>query len=192
MKSRIIYAAALLVAASVSGAAHAQGWMRSSQELGFYAGGTLGHARANDFCSDATALGFTSCDEKDRAWKLFGGYRFHPNIAVEGGYSDLGKYSASIGGATVTAKVKAFELHALGIFPVWRGLSLYGKAGLARWDIDAAATGGLTASDKGTDFTFGFGAQYDFTPNLGARVEWQRYTDIDINTIGVSLLWMFR
>ena len=197
MKSRTIYAAALLVAAWVSGAAHAQGWMRSSQELGFYAGAGIGRADVDDFCSDARTLGLGSCDDKDQTWKLFAGYRFHPNVAVELGYADLGKFRASgtLAGLATTARadVKAFELLAVAMFPVWRGLSLYGKAGVARWDIEARATGALVGNDdKGTDFTFGFGAQYDFTPNIGARLEWQRYTDIDVNTIGVSLLYMFR
>lgn len=195
MKGRkgVFAAAALLVAGLVPTAALAQSsMMRSSQELGFYAGGGFGQAKADDFCSEARAVGFTSCDDKDRTWKIFGGYRFHPNVAVEAGYADLGKFKAGIGGATVSAKVKAFELLAVPIYPFGNGFSVYGKLGLARWDVDASATGGFTASDEGTDFTFGIGAQYDFTPNLGARVEWQRYTDIDVNTIGISLVYMFR
>ena len=194
MKGRkaVFAAAALLVAGVFPTAAQAQSsTMRASQELGFYAGAGLGQAKVDDFCSDARALGFTSCDEKDRTWKVFGGYRFHPNVAVEAGYADLGKFKAGIGGLTVKAKVKAFELLAVPIYPFGNGFSVYGKLGLARWDIDASG-GGLSANDDGTDFTFGVGAQYDFTPNLGARVEWQRYTDIDINTIGVSLVYMFR
>ena len=190
-KKILFAAAALLTAACASTAAQAQASMRSSQELGFYVGGGLGRAEVDDFCSDARALGATSCDDKDRTWKIFGGYRFHPNVAVEAGYADLGKFKAGIGGVSFNAKVKAFELLAVPVYPFGNGFSVYGKLGLARWDVDASA-GGFSANDKGTDFTFGLGGQYDFTPNLGARVEWQRYTDIDINTIGVSLVYMFR
>ena len=192
MTIRTFWAAALVIAAwTWSGAAQAQ-WMRSSQELGFYVGAGLGRAEAKDFCSDATALGFTGCDEKDRTWKLSAGYRFHRHVAVEAGYVDMGKVTARLGGFQFNADVKAFELLAVPIYPFGNGFSIYGKLGLARWDVDASGTGGFTASERGTDFTYGLGAQYDFTPNFAVRAEWQRYTDVDMNTLGVALLYMFR
>jgi OOP family OmpA-OmpF porin len=190
--SKIVGAAALALAA-FSGSVQAQGWMRSSQELGFYVGAGVGGAEVRNLCSEASAAGFTSCDEKDRTWKVSAGYRFHRNIAIEAGYVDLGKYSAGLGGTNVRFDAKAFELLAVGIVPVTQAFSVYGKAGLARWDVDAAISGTtFRISENGTDFTFGVGAQYDFTQNLAGRLEWQRYTDIDVNTLGVALLFMFR
>jgi len=193
MRSRNIVCAAVLALAAFSGTAHAQGWMRSSQDLGFYAGVGAGGAEAKDFCSDVRSLGVTSCDEKDKTWKVSAGYRFHRNIALEAGYVDLGKFSAGIGGTTVRIDAKAVELLAVGMIPIWQSFSIYGKAGVARWDIDGTVTGTtFRVSDKGTDFTFGVGAQYDFTPNLAARLEWQRYADLEVDTLGVALLYMFR
>ncbi len=190
--SKIVCGAALVLSA-FAGSAQAQGWMRSSQNLGFYVGAGIGGSEAKDFCSDVRSLGVTSCDEKDRTWKASAGYRFHPNIALEAGYVDLGKFSAGIGGTTVRIDAKAFELLAVGMIPIWQSFSIYGKAGVARWDIDGTVTGTtFRASDKGTDFTFGVGAQYDFTANLAARVEWQRYADLEVDTLGVALLYMFR
>lgn len=193
MRFRNIACAAALALAGFSGTAQSQGWMRSSQELGAYVGVGVGGAEARDLCSAVTSVGATSCDEKDRTWKVSAGYRFHRNVALEAGYADLGKFTAGIGTVSLRADVTAFEMLAVGIIPVSQAFSIYGKAGLARWDIDGTVTGTtFTSSDRGTDFTFGAGAQYDFTPNLGGRVEWQRYTDLDIDTIGVALLFMFR
>src|SRR5262249_3072638 len=41
-----------------------------------------------------------SKDETDTAWKIFAGYRLGRYLAVEGGWTDLGKFSAT---TTVTA-----------------------------------------------------------------------------------------
>ena len=48
-------------------------------------------------------------------------------------------------------------------------------------------TGLGSGGDDGTDFTYGVGLKYDFTRNLAARVEYQRYNDLgNSNTTGQS------
>src|SRR5258705_13494806 len=61
-------------------------------ERGFYVGGAVGQGIvqfSDSFLSiNTTAPTTLSKDETDTAWKLFGGYRIHRNIGVEGGYTD--------------------------------------------------------------------------------------------------------
>jgi OOP family OmpA-OmpF porin len=170
-------------------------WMALKQDTGLYIGGAVGQARDKEFCGDATSIGFTGCDDKDVAWKLQGGYQFNRNAAVEVGYVNFGKFKATAPG--VSGEVEAWAIELLGVLsiPLTREFSVYGKAGFFRWDADAKVTGGgllLTGSDNGTDFTFGLGLGYAFTPNLGARLEWQRYADVDVNIASLGLVYKFR
>ena len=66
----------------------------------FYAGVGIGQSKAKDWCSGAGGI---SCDDKDTAWKVFGGYQFSRNFAAEFGYVKLGEFNASTGGLTDTA-----------------------------------------------------------------------------------------
>ena len=156
-----------------------------AQDAGFYAGAAVGQSRAKDACEGVTI----ACDDKDTGWKVFGGYQFNKNFGAEVGYVDLGKATANgvITGVAVSAdaKVKGFEVLGVGTLPIANNFSAYGKLGFFRWDLDVSATGAISgfsatvsASETGTDFTFGLGLKYDFAKNIGARLEWQRYNDI--------------
>jgi len=173
---------------SASPAALAQSpGVKLNMDSGFYLGAGIGRSEARDFCSIGGA-----CDPRDLTGNLFAGYRFNRHFALEGGYIDFGEATTSgfVGGVTtrVTAETTAFELVAVGRVPLTDNFSLYGKAGFFRYDSEGVATGGLvnTSSGKGTELTFGFGAEYAFTPALAARVEWQRYLDVGSEVVGVQ------
>jgi len=159
----------------------------AQQDAGFYLGASVGRSDAKDACETPTVPGvvITACDDKDTSWKILGGYQFNRNFALEGGYVDFGKLSASgtVLGVPLSAtyEADAFEILAVGILPITDRFSLYGKAGLFRWDVDARATAAgvtVTASDDGTDFTFGAGLKYQFTKNVAGRFEIQRYNNV--------------
>jgi OOP family OmpA-OmpF porin len=169
----------------------------AAQDMGFYLGATFGSATQDGQC-DGVVAG-VSCDDKDSAWRILGGYQFNRNLAVELGYHNLGEASASGGGVTVTDEVTAWELVAVGSFPLANQFSLYGKLGMYRGEVERTVTlGGLSASadESGTEFTFGLGARYDFMPNLGVRAEWQRYMDllpdVDVDVLSIGLIFRFR
>jgi OmpA-OmpF porin, OOP family len=185
----VLAAAGFMLAPS----AHAQ-WMLK-QDTGLYVGAAIGQAKVRNFCSEAAAAGFTACDEKDTAWKLSAGYNFTRNFAVEAGYLNWGKYTVGTAAGTGTVKPKGFELLGVATFPVYQNLSAYGKLGFVRWDADfSVAVGGTTfaTDDKGTDLTFGLGMSYDFTNNLAARLEWQRYTDLVVDMVSLGVVYKFR
>lgn len=166
-----------------------------AQDMGFYIGGSVGQSKAKDACDDLGSVGFSgSCDDTDTGAKIFLGYQFNKNFAVEGGYVDLGKAKASgtISGSPASGEAKAdtWQLSAVGIWPMANNFSLLGKIGVHRWDLDTQGSAfGVTvsASDKGTDLTFGFGAGYEFNKNLGLRVEWERFRNVgEEDTTGKS------
>ena len=178
-----------------------------SQDAGFYLGASIGQSKAKDTCDDSGAF---SCDDTDTAWKIFAGYQFNRHLAVEAGYTDLGEVSLSAASATSsvrgTIELSAFELMAVGSFPVADRFSLYGKLGLYRAETEQklqVTLGTLTVSDnkteKNADLTFAFGARFDITRNLGVRAEWQRYLDVgggeigedDVDVLSVGLLFRF-
>lgn len=168
-----------------------------AQDTGFYAGFSLGQATADDTCTGISGPG-VSCDDKDTAWKILGGYQFNRNLALEFGYIDLGEVSASGPGGSASIESSAFELVALGILPLADKFSVYGKVGLYRGETDATAPG-ISLSESNTDLTFGIGVRYDITRNLGIRGEWQKYQDVgggeigeaDVDVISVGIIWRF-
>jgi len=194
MQKKILVTAMLAGFAAVPTLAMAQA--KGNADLGFYAGISAGQSK-----SDCPGGG--SCDDKDTAYRVFGGYKFHPNIAVEGGYSPLGETSASFGAlGSVTAEANAWDLVGVGIFPLGNNFSIFGKLGFYNAEVKL---GGLASGKKTTtDLTYGLGGQYDFNRNLGLRLELQRYSgvkapdvlgtsggDTDIDVVSVGALWRF-
>lgn len=175
---------------------------QAQQETGFYLGGTIGQSDADVDCE-----GTATCDAKDTAWRIFGGYQINRHFAVEVGYHDLGKVSATFTtpiAGDVSIKSNAWEFLAVGKLPVANQFSLYGKAGLFRGEAKASANvvglGSGSLKETNIDLTYGFGAQYDFSRQVSIRGEWQRYTNLgdnatigeaDIDVLGVGVLVRF-
>src|SRR5687767_15722534 len=138
------------------------GAMAQGMMAGFYAGLEIGQADAGG--------------EDDIAWKVLGGYQFHRNVAAEFAYSQL----LDKGGV----ETNAMELVAVGMYPVAPQFSVFGKLGFANVDREPGG-------DK-TELTFGLGVQYDFTPKIGLRAQWQRYnTDEEIDLFTIGGIWKF-
>jgi OOP family OmpA-OmpF porin len=184
MKSKTFIAVLGVAAAGVALPAVAQ--MRSPSLSSAYVGGSVGQGEQKFDC------GSSDCDRKDTAWRLFGGYRFHPNFSAELGYADLG--TAKFGGTDV--ETKAWDLSALGAFPLGNQFSLFGRLGGYHATTDA----GSLSEDK-NGLTYGLGAQYDLNRNLGLRAEWQRYHKVGGGDLGqeanadmlsVGALWHFQ
>ena len=171
----------------------------TAQDVGFYAGFHIGQSSAEDACTGVSGPGI-SCDDKDTAWKILGGYQFNRNFALEFAYTDFGEVSAS-GTFTASIEATAFELVAVGMLPVADRFSVYGKIGMYRGDTEFSTNNPLfdNASESNTDLTFGIGVRFDFTKNLGVRAEWQKYQDVgggdigesDVDLISVGLIWKF-
>lgn len=165
-----------------------------------FVGGSLGQS---DIDHGITRGLITSgpVDGKDTAWKLFSGYMFNRHFGVEGAYVDLGEvsYSGEFSGDSVTGgrvEVSGFNIAVLGGYLPTDELSVFGKIGLFLWQAkanDTTAGAPFSRKEDGADLSFGFGAGYNFTRNLGLRAEWERFKldDTDADLVSIGIVWRF-
>lgn len=207
MKPRMILFAALALGTAT---AQAGDW---------YALGMVSHSNAklNKSASDSalTSAGVTglnsSTDETSNKWRLQLGYQFNDNLAVEGGYIDLGKakYNATYTGGSASGEIKAGgpDIMVLGMLPLNDDFSLYGELGMvyAKVKSDLSATGpGAGAADSydksKTRPIYGVGGIYNFSDSMGVRVGYERVNnlgdnnrlgDMDMNIYSVGLSYRF-
>jgi len=127
-------------------------------------------------------------DDRDVGYKLYGGYKFNKNFAVEGGYFNLGKFGFTANTTTPgssftgTAKFQGLNLDLVGILPFTEKFSAFGRAGFiyAEAKDTFSGTGAVTVNNpnpekKEGSYKYGLGLQYDLTRSLGLRAEWERY-----------------
>jgi OmpA-OmpF porin, OOP family len=181
-------------------------------ERGFYGGLSLGQSMVK-FSDSFLPIGGASStslskDETDTAWKAFAGYRIHRNIAVEGGYTDFGKFSATrtvtsppgAGSASETLKVHGWHVEAVGILPL-HNFDLFAKAGAMYATAEASKsvsggvvfTQGANRNPSKSAFTFlgGIGAGYNFTKNLSVRLELEAVSKVGDGTTGEGSVAMY-
>jgi OOP family OmpA-OmpF porin len=147
--SRAVLAGTLLACAALAARAE-----------GPYVGGNLGtpdyHSSINGVSGDGSGTGF----------KLYGGYQFNPNFALEGGYFDLGH----IDDATGKVNTRGAFVDAVGLYEFAPKWSVLGSAGLAQARF---------TSDRGDDWSpgikLGAGLQYDLSRELALRAQYDRY-----------------
>jgi OOP family OmpA-OmpF porin len=142
------------------------GALAQGTQPGWYAGGEIGTV---DFG-----------DEDDTGWKILGGYQLNSNFAGEVGYGSLFDKEG--------VEVTAFDVVGVGILPINNQFSVYGKLGFVMWEAE-----GPGGDADGTDLTYGIGAQYDITPKLGLRLQWQRYDldDEEADALSVGAIYRF-
>jgi OmpA-OmpF porin, OOP family len=179
MNRKALIAITALSAAVFAAPAMAQ--MRAPSLSSAYIGGSLGQSKFKVDCG--------GCDTKDTAFRLFGGYQFNRNIAAELGYTDLGKLGGSGG-----LEANAWDLSGVFSWPFANQFAAFGRLGLAR--VEGKGGG---ASDTKNALTWGLGAQYDLSRNLGLRAEFQRYKvdagssdNVNIDVISIGALWRFQ
>ena len=187
---------------------------------GWYAGGNIGRSAAT-IDDDGIRSGLqvqglatSSIEDRDRdtGYKVFGGYKFHRNFAVEAGFFDLGSfgYTATTvppGTLTGDVRIRGLNLDLVGILPVTDRLSVLGRVGVvsARSKGHFSSTGAVTMpfanpdpSERSTGAKVGIGMQYDFTDRLALRGEVERYRVKDsisnkghIDLLSVGLIYRF-
>ena len=174
-----------------------------AQDARFYIGGSFGQAEAEGVCDDirtlATGIGtVSSCDEKDSAWKFFGGYQFSRNFALEASYFDYGSIAAS--GQTfgvpfsISGDATAFGVAAVGMLPLGNQFSLFGKLGLMSTEVDVTASGiggAFSESDSETGLHIGVGAMFDLGRNFSIRAEWERNDEAEIDMMSLGAQFRF-
>lgn len=178
----------MLLACCIGAALAATSAPASAQATGpYYAGASFG-TTSIDVCGSLGGLGLTSCDDEDSGFKIFGGYNFNQNLAVELGWVDLGEITATGPGGTAKVGIDGFQAAAVGSVPFSPQFRGFGKVGLYMWDISATGPGG-SLSDDGTDVMFGLGVGWKVAPRVELRAEWERFDsddEADLLSIGVQ------
>ena len=160
-------------------------WAQQPELRGWHVGGAVAKMEAKGDCPSGA-----TCDQRDGAGKLYGGYRINRNFAAEAFYADWGKIRVTRGGFTATGELKSYGIAGLGILPVGRDFELFGKLGFAHSSQQPIAIGqGVTLPDRNTGANghIGLGAAYNFTPNLGVRAEWERLTHSEVDALSIGL-----
>ena len=166
------------------------GAVAAAHAADFYAGASVGQSdwRIKD-------LPQFQIDRRHVAGKVYGGWQFLPNFAVEGGYAHFGR--ARITGVTIPGAV---NIRGEGVFvdvvasvPVADRFSLLARAGVVHSRTKFNPPAFSSARDSGTRAKAGLGAEFAINPQLGLRAEWERYrfhmfsdrTDVDLWSLGV-------
>jgi OmpA-OmpF porin, OOP family len=148
-----------------------------------YVGASIGQSKfVSDACNVTTGTGF-SCDDSDTSFKIFGGYNFNPNVSGELGYLDLGKIKLTNGVRSGSVSGNALYMDFVGNFPIANSVSLLGRLGFANATVKAT---GFSQSE--TKMHFGVGANYDFSPTMSVRGEWEQVQDLgDAISVGLAV-----
>lgn len=171
----------------------------AAQDKGLYAGGSVGQAEYADICDDFS--GVRTCQDHDTGWRVFAGYNYNRNFALELGYAELGEAAVESPGLAFVSRVTGFDLSALFSFGIADRLSLFGRLGAYRMRTAVDFSVGGVPGDDGetnTGFTYGAGLGYQLG-KLGLRAEWQHWDNVGGGTTGeetidlysVGLLWRF-
>lgn len=161
-------------------------------ESGFSSEVLLGTA---DQKSSIKNFGSTSGD--DTSLGLRGIYTLNQNIGFELSYQDYGQTNDRYideWGDTITDKVSttAFNLGVKGIIPLDNNFSMHGRLGLSTWDVELEETDSFypgqvfKVDDSGTDFYYGVGLQYGFSPHFQLGAEYT-ITNMDASLANVSV-----
>jgi OmpA-OmpF porin, OOP family len=171
------------------------GPLATAQEATWYGGLSAGKTKT-DMDSEAIVprlqqFGLTTtsidADDKDAGFKLFTGYRFNKNFAVEGSYFDLGKFgfravmppSSNLAG---NIRLMGFGLDLVGSLPITDNGALFARAGINYTDVRESFSARNLAnhpyaknSEKNTNYKYGVGYEHNFTDALAMRAEVERY-----------------
>jgi len=189
-----------------------------ADDAGWYGGASAGRSSATiddaRITSGLLGQGLTtnsiSDRDRDTGYKVFGGYQFNNNFALEGGYFDLGKfgYTANTtppGTLSGDVRLKGLNLDAVGTLPITEKLSVLGRVGVNYTEASDAFTGtgavqvtNPNPSKSEANYKLGLGLQYAFTENLAMRVEAERYRVNDaignnghVDLVSVGLIYRF-
>jgi len=189
-----------------------------AQQPGFYYGGIAAGQSKTDTNPYSLTAGLVPgvsaasavTDEKDTAYKLFGGHQLNRNFGLELGYFNLGRNgfaatTAPGGSLSGQTKVQGISLDLVGTLPLTDRFSVLGRiGGQYAWSKSQFAGTGAAAGVPGTGsrrdggYKVGLGLQYEINPSMWVRGEIERYriknavgqrTNADM--ISVSLVFPF-
>lgn len=147
-----------------------------------YIGASAGLSNT-DICSAAD-----TCDDKDTAWKIYGGMEMNEYLSMEIGYIDMGKVHyagyTGVNGTPLsgTRYVNGMIVDVVGTYQINPSFTLMAKGGMNILNAEVNGTIAQTPTENTGDtdvaWSFGLGAQYNLTPMVGLRLEWERFFEV--------------
>jgi OOP family OmpA-OmpF porin len=174
--------------------------LAQAQDTGVYVGAAVGQSSYREICRDfdsiAGAAGAFNCETREATGgKLFAGWRFHRNLAVELSYFDFGKArtTGTVSGAEAEGKMttKAAGLSAVGLLPVTDNLWIFGRLGGLQTQTTSTLNGNGLASRDETEIHTGIGGMYQLSRHWAARLEYERSSDVKIDFISLGAQYRF-
>ncbi len=187
-------------------------------DTGMYMGISAGEAKSRidntritqGIIGTGATIDSLSEDRRDTGYKAFIGFPFHPNWAVEAGYFDLGNFgftanTTPAGTLNGSTRIRGLNLDLVGSLPITERWSVLGRVGAAYAQTrdNFSGTGAVTVTDpspskRDTNYKYGIGTQYAFTPALSLRLEAERYRIHDavshrnnVDMVSLGLVYRF-
>jgi len=173
---------------------------------GWYAGASRGYSHlsyAGNSLSimsvtGETASSFSTNDANPLGSKLYTGYRLQRNLALEIGYADFGRFSATRnltpppgGSLHSIARIRGVQFDAVGILPLKRWFDLFGKVGavVTTEKADLSTTGAVQLVGTHTRHTelnpkVGIGGDFRIWRTLAVRVEYEWIGSVGARSLG--------
>jgi OOP family OmpA-OmpF porin len=172
--SRVLFAA-------LASALFATAPVFAADDGGFYVGASIGQFGVDE----------TGFSESDTSFKLFGGWMLNPFVGADIEYIDGG----TVGEGDFGIDSTGINLSIKGNWPVSEQFDLFAKVGYYFWDADIDVTGdsGQEFNESGSDVSWGIGAGWNFTENLGLVAEYQWFTveEADSTLWSGGIVWKF-
>ena len=198
-----------LIFAALTGASLAAASLPAAGQLGdgFYGGIALreggGESTGILFGRAAHPTATPPVEDTASQQRVFGGYRWHNDVAVEAGLARSESYAlrpfgaGTPGGVGLTlaaphdpAARAAWNVDVVGSYTFFRAFALYGRVGYAQQDaFTATPTNLLTGDARRTreGMNYGLGMRYDVTRALGVNLEYTRFGRFAFETFGGNL-----
>ena len=141
-------------------------------------------------------------DESQARQRVFGGYRWRNDLALEAAFARSESYAlrpfgvGAPGGVGLTlgprdeAPRGLWNLDVVGSYTVLRTLALYGRVGYAQSELNAPVAANLVAGDvrRSRDgMNYGLGLRYDLSRVLGVNLEYTRFGRFAFESVGTTL-----
>jgi opacity protein-like surface antigen len=135
-----------------------------------------GRAQAHTYCDS-----LIECDNTDTSLRVDVGYQFNTKWSAEFGYTSFTTlFNSHNDNFNASQQASAWTLSGLATAPLGDSFDLFGRAGIARYQMNNRATAlGVPVAER-TDVKpyFGTGFNFDLTERLVLRAEYQYYMDI--------------
>lgn len=181
MKNSSVFSLALtasVAALAMTGGAHAQSMNRSASGSNYsmmspgstYLGFNLGQSafRLNN------GVGGFSSENRKNSYNIYGGTYFSEYLGAQIGYTDFDRVNRA-GGNTYA---NGLNLSLVARLPVATSFNLLGRLGTtySRTNVSSNPLSGIAAgSESGWGASYGVGAEYLFSPNWSAVVQYDEY-----------------